>query len=32
MTKAYSDDEWFNAFNIDKAMQLDILQYLNDYK
>jgi hypothetical protein len=32
MTKAYTDEEWFKAFNIDEKMQKDIDQYLKEYK
>jgi hypothetical protein len=32
MTKSYTDNEWFTAFNITPAMQNDIDQYLKDYK
>jgi hypothetical protein len=32
MTKSYTDDEWFTAFNITLKMQDDINQYLKDYK
>ena len=32
MTRSYTDDEWFKAFNIDEDMQKDIIQYLKDYK
>lgn len=32
MTKAYSDDEWFHAFNIDEDMQADIIKYLKNYQ
>jgi hypothetical protein len=32
MTREYSDDEWFAAFNITPEMQQDITQYLKDTK
>jgi len=32
MTKSYTDQEWFTAFNITPAMQQDIDQYLKNYK
>jgi hypothetical protein len=32
MTRSYTDEEWFRAFNITPTMQQDINQYLKDYK
>ena len=32
MTVSYSDQEWFDAFGIDKEMQADINKFLQEYK